>query len=123
MKYYKEKIINTHLYPAKIYFIKTNDEEKILKKHNLTFENHSIYAHTLSQIVELKHCNQRRYYLILDTASTLKIDHSTLAHECFHLSNMIFDFIGMIPSFEHDEPQAYLIQYLMKEGDKFFFGN
>lgn len=123
-KHYKEKIFRSPIYPAEIVFVNTNNEKKLNKRHQITFKHHTIHAHTITQIVEKKEFNERRYYIIMDTGSKLGsggVGVGCLAHECFHLSNMIFDFIGAIPTFENDEPQAYLIHYLMNEGLKFFF--
>jgi len=40
---------------------------------------------------------------------------STLAHECLHITNMILHSKGVLPSFENDEAQAYLLGWIMKK--------
>ena len=39
----------------------------------------------------------------------------TLAHECVHLKNNIWTYIGYKPTSDNDEVDAYLIQYLFNE--------
>lgn len=42
-------------------------------------------------------------------------DIPTIVHECEHVKNSIWKRIGFIPTYENDEPDAYLIEYLYKE--------
>lgn len=44
-------------------------------------------------------------------------DSSVIAHECLHISNLIFNMIGYKPdnnNYGDDETHAYLLQYLVK---------
>ena len=45
-------------------------------------------------------------------------DFGLLSHECLHLANMILDRRGVLPSFENDEPQTYLLQYIMNKCER-----
>lgn len=40
---------------------------------------------------------------------------ATLAHETFHASSFILDDRGVLPSFENDEPQAYLHDWIFRQ--------
>lgn len=42
-----------------------------------------------------------------------KKDYSALAHECVHAANFTLDNRGVLPSFENDEVQAYLVGLLV----------
>jgi hypothetical protein len=43
---------------------------------------------------------------------------AVVAHECLHAVNYILRKRGVKPSFENDEPQAYLLTYLMAKIQK-----
>jgi len=42
-----------------------------------------------------------------------KIDHGLIAHECFHLTHRIMHDINKTFDFNNDEPEAYLMQFLI----------
>lgn len=43
-----------------------------------------------------------------------KIGNETIAHECLHAVNSIFDNRGVVHDWENDEPQCYLLSWFMK---------
>lgn len=45
-------------------------------------------------------------------------DMSVIAHEAYHISNYIFEDIHAKPSLKNDEPQAYLIGWIVKQIQK-----
>jgi hypothetical protein len=47
-----------------------------------------------------------------------KNDYAVLSHECVHAANYTFEHIGHKLSTSNDEPQAYLVEYLMTEALK-----
>lgn len=42
----------------------------------------------------------------------------TLAHECLHVKNAVWERIGYIPQSNNDEVDAYLLDYIIKEVNK-----
>lgn len=43
---------------------------------------------------------------------------ATVVHECVHLKNCIWNYIGQIPRADNDEVDAYLVEYLFTEVSK-----
>jgi hypothetical protein len=101
-KYYKEMQFELPIYGGDITFIHSNDIDKINEKHDIGrhFSHASTYEHNVKTNVGI----------------------GCLCHEAFHLSNMICLNKGFIPTFENDEPQAYIIQYIFNKGLEFYFG-
>lgn len=44
-----------------------------------------------------------------------KKHHDVIAHECLHAANFLLNFVGVVPSFENDEAQAYLLGELVRK--------
>jgi hypothetical protein len=42
---------------------------------------------------------------------------SDIAHESFHITNMVFGYIGAKPNVNNDEPQAYFLGWVIKQVD------
>ena len=42
-----------------------------------------------------------------------KITHGTIAHEAHHIKNMILSGRGVVPDFDNDEAEAYLLNYIV----------
>lgn len=45
--------------------------------------------------------------------------HSVIAHECVHLANLIFNYVGVKLDSHNDEAQAYLTGYIFETIEKF----
>jgi hypothetical protein len=43
---------------------------------------------------------------------------ATVVHECVHLKDCIWNYIGQIPKADNDEVDAYLVEYLFTEVSK-----
>lgn len=43
---------------------------------------------------------------------------ATVVHECVHLKNCIWNYIGQVPMANNDEVDAYLVEYLFTEVSK-----
>lgn len=50
--------------------------------------------------------------------SSSKVKPGAIAHECLHATNHILHWVGDRPTFEDDEPQAYLLGYLVEQVTK-----
>ncbi len=48
------------------------------------------------------------------------ISWGTIAHEIVHLKNAIFQAKGIIPTVDNDEPETYLVGYLMNKITEFY---
>jgi hypothetical protein len=44
-----------------------------------------------------------------------KSDMASLVHECVHAANFTLDAINADPTFENDEPQAYLVEAIFRK--------
>lgn len=45
------------------------------------------------------------------------VSNSDIAHESFHITNMVFEYVGAKPSLKNDEPQAYFLGWVVKQVD------
>lgn len=55
------------------------------------------------------------YIVALSRWSGNADDHSNLVHECLHIAGLILDHRDIHITLEHDEPLAYLTQYLVRQ--------
>lgn len=44
---------------------------------------------------------------------------SVIAHEAFHVTSLVFQSAGIIPDADNDEPQAYLLGWIVEKCHKF----
>lgn len=52
-------------------------------------------------------------HFLIRYRSYLSVDHATVAHEVFHITTMIMEFVGMPLNLDHnDEAHAYLAGYI-----------
>lgn len=118
---YKESKFNLPIYNANIVYIDTDDNNKLEKEWGIELD-YKPHATVLIRDIHEGEMFKRTYFIILNTKSQAgNIGMGHLAHESFHLSNMILESKGAIATFDNDEPQAYLLQYLFNKGSKFFF--
>jgi len=54
-----------------------------------------------------------RQYIVV-VVNTLHADPSVLAHEAVHVVNYLFAHAGVEPDVDNDEPQAYMIGYVVE---------
>ena len=45
---------------------------------------------------------------------------STISHEAFHVTNMLFKRIGAVPDIDNDEHQAYLLSWIVEQVYKIY---
>lgn len=120
-KFYKEKSFKLPIYYGKIVFIDSNDTDAILKNHGIDLSKEP-FASTYEKHKELKSGETEVYHLIIcNTKTKLDFNIGVLAHECFHLTNFIFEGRCIKPDLENDEPQAYLLGFLMNKAYDFYY--
>lgn len=119
--FYKQKKFDLPVYGQVIYFIDTNDCDKLNSRHPTEVETEP-YAVALT-LCKYKNGNSRKYYaIVLNTKSPHgKPTIGVLAHECLHIVNMISYNLGMKADFKNDEPQAYLLDYLVDKAMEFYY--
>lgn len=81
-------------------------------------KKHHEYEPDLSQkggsVFSIRADNGSTIYLVW----TRKKHAPTIAHECVHAANALLESRGWKPQLDNDEPQAYLVEALMREALK-----
>ncbi len=106
----KEKIFECPLYKNHDIIILIGDLSKISKKYDFLEDDGNDLAFTQQCLI-----NNNKSIIIAMNPKHSEFTLGIAAHECLHAVNMIFDTIGVIPTFDNDEPQAYLLEYLLNE--------
>jgi hypothetical protein len=74
------------------------------------FDSEEIYAHAYYHKYKEKQC----FSVIININNAgKKIKYGTIAHESVHICNMIFELRDIKIEFENDEPQAYLVEWVV----------
>jgi len=119
--YYKELRFILPIYEANVIFVHTNSISKLSKVLEKEV-NERPYAHAYRSSVLSDGMWLTRYIIVLNTKSVEgTVGIGCLAHESFHLTNMIMEDYGIFPDTKNDESQAYLLQYFVNKGTEFFF--
>ena len=93
--------------------------EKYFRNMEYEFSRHELYAHAIEHIRLEKGERWLCVYLVFNRKNKWKkMSHSTIAHECKHIADFIFEQIG-VHRF-NDEPHNYLVHYLVKTVNDFF---
>ncbi len=101
----------------------SDSSKEINKRHDLEFED-PVFCHTVKGGIkipdeeELCSC----IYLIFNPKykfGSRYMTHGSIAHECLHATSFLFMTIGAEPDIDNDEPQAYLINYLVDQVEDF----
>lgn len=118
-KYLLNKAIEIPLYGGYLVIVLSNSRKKV-KKFLPSFDRSEVYAHAWAD----NYNGQQGYYVILNFDSEFsRLDPGAIAHEATHISSYLFDIRGMKPDFNNDEPQCYLIQWVVNEVFKFIHEN
>ena len=120
--YYREAKITLPIYGGEIFLVDTNDNQSLEDNHGIEIDNVP-FASCFERNAKQEDGSVKLYHLIVINMKNelKKIDVGILAHECFHLTNFIFEEKGIIPDVANDEPQAYLLGYLVDIAHKFYF--
>ena len=108
-KYFHIKVSDLPIYKGKVIIILSNDLEQV-KKTYPDFHKDKVFASAIYDDYK----GWKGYYFILDPTNE-NFSLGIIAHECFHISNMILSHIGHIADLVNDETHAYLIGYLCDE--------
>ena len=101
MKIIKSKI---PIYTGKLVIYRTNDLSKVQKKHNLESLNGF-------DGVFFQESDSSVYYIAFKGKPRMGV----VAHESLHAMNAILKDHNVQLSIDNDEPQAYLIQWIVKQ--------
>ena len=110
----KTKIV-IPIYFGTLTLIQSKDLKKVFDKYNL-----DDYDGAEAVAFWQKSKKGRPAYAIAFSKNT---SNSTIAHECMHIVNRIFSDGGIFPDPLNDEPQCYLLGWLVDECDEFLNNN
>ncbi len=111
-KYLYKKTKKIPIYKGKLMIIITNSSKKLKKKLIPDFEYEDIYAH----VRLINHKDWETFAIILNIEyPTDKITCGTIAHEAFHVVNMLAERRNFIADFNNDEPLAYILDWITDE--------
>ena len=102
----KFKKIKVPIYGGAFVIYVTDDLKKVEKKFNL-IKNDDLDGFTFKI-----GCN---YHI----ATTKNLKTSVIAHESVHIKNMIFKDSYIKPDVDNDEPEAYLLEWIVEQYYKF----
>jgi len=113
--YHYTKVSSIPIYHGVFIWMLSNDNKKIEKRIK-NFDEEP-FAHCL----ELSWSNKYGVCILLNFNNNYgaKISYGTIAHEAVHAASFILDSRGVVPDFNNDEPQAYLVEYIVNEIIKF----
>ena len=106
--YFKIKSAKVPLYRGYLVIIITNSVKK-LKQYIPKFEDNGIYAHSYFHNFK----NRQGFFVILNFNNELrKIHYGTITHESIHTAHFILQSRGLKESYENDEAETYLAEWI-----------
>lgn len=112
-EYLYKTITKIPIYGGNLIVIFSNSVGKV-KEMLSDFKGSSVYAHAYHGGFKGKNS----YFVIINPEIQEKDKlgfHGSIAHESLHVVNFLFSHIGEIHSTEHDEPQAYLLGWVVEQ--------
>lgn len=110
----KSKIVNIPIYEVELEFIKTKDIISVASDMGFNVSG-NVTAFAASNSSSDK---EPLFRIVLSK----KADQGVIAHECLHIVGMLYEYIGAKLDEVNDEPQCYLLQFLVDECNKFLKG-
>ncbi|MCK5605285.1 hypothetical protein KAR91_25560 [Candidatus Pacearchaeota archaeon] len=107
----RKKTIKIPLYHGEIIIIQTDDLSKIEKE----YKTESLHYCDAVVFRNFKPNGYSKYVIAFDS----KVDPSIIAHESLHLTGYIFHDMKAYFDIENDEPQCYLLEWIVDECHKF----
>lgn len=104
--------IKIPIYHGDLVLIQTNNFKKVSKKYKLT----SLKGIGACAFPYPKKCGRTRYFIIVRNDVTP----SVIAHEALHTVNSIMHDRWIKSDLDNDEPQAYLLGWIVKQCHKTF---
>lgn len=118
-QFHESKIYKVPLYDfMRFRVIITDDHEKINKRYGLKCQ--SLYGHCFFGPIMIKGVNRIMIKIVINPYGIETIDPGLIAHECVHAKNMIFERAGIKNSLINDEPEAYLMRWLVNTVTDFY---
>ena len=110
------KKVKIPIYEQILYVSVTEDYSKEEEEYEYVWrpEREDFFGHT---------SGLNNQYLIILNKKYLKDElHivSTISHEAFHVTNMLFKRIGAVPDIDNDEHQAYLLSWIVEQVYKIY---
>lgn len=110
-----KKFIKIPIYPGQLVVIVTQSVKDGADYLKLGFQEEDI-NHWGAFTAKRTFNGQRQFAVVLTPETSIEM----IVHECVHLKNMIFDFIGQDPDLDNDEAECYLIQWLFNQAYKVY---
>lgn len=107
----KTKKVKIPLYVGRLIIYQVDNIKEIEKKHNLT---DCTGVDALAFQINKKN-GSGRFFMAFEGKTTPSI----IAHEATHITNLIFSHFGAELDLKNDEPQAYLLEWVVNECHKF----
>jgi len=116
---YDEIILKVPLYGGDFGIVATNDKDQLLETRGIDIEDYGddeIYGHTFMT----ENVKMQLFLIVLNPYhKEVKLTHGVIAHEAAHVANLIFEYRGIKPDLDNDEPYCYLLEGLVNEVYKF----
>ena len=107
---------HAHVYPRKLFVVKGKDKAKLIKAAFTTPKNEALELGDEERIAGA--CTWKKVALKdkgwLGVLVWIVQDYSpaSLAHEAVHVTNAIFEELGVDTGYDHDEHYAYMVQWV-----------
>lgn len=120
---YKEKIIKSPLYETRLCLIVTDNADEVNKRYDLDADD-PLFANTHRAGIKIKGDKRKAMcvYLIFGPKFKFgdrKLTPGLIAHESLHAANFILDYVGVKADYDNDEPQAYLLEWIVNQSTEF----
>jgi len=108
----KSKVYSIPLYVGKLIVIITDSPDDVVRKFIPSFDNDDLYACTCMK----KYKTYIGHYVIFNPNDKVSsITHGVIAHECFHATNNVAEYVNLSKESSSDEATAYLIQWMVNK--------
>lgn len=102
-----KRTFNIPIYFGRLTVVVCKELQPIVDSMGIDFDTKGFEALTAKKMTSTGH---RRYFIFL----TPDCDEGDIAHECKHVLNMIFQFIGLRLDTDNDEAECYFLGWLVK---------
>lgn len=107
----RSKEVTIPIYGGKLTIIQTNKLKKVEKRYGLM----SLKGIDACAFIKYRENGSAKYYLAFQGETTPSI----IAHESLHMVGLVFQNINAMLTIENDEPQCYLLEWIVRECHKF----
>lgn len=107
----RSKKLNIPIYYGKLTIIQVKDLSKVEKKYGLQ----GLHGMVAFAFRRKRKNSSSKYYMVFEG----KTIPSIIAHEALHMVGLIYEDINAILEIENDEPQCYLLGWIVGQCHKF----